>query len=311
MRSHEELRVVADDGVGLQVARWHRAQGSAGPTVLGLHGLTANRFSFLPLLEHLDPQVELVTLDHRGRGLSDKPTAAADYGHRRNAEDAATVLRALGLSEVIVVGQSMGSWVGLELAAHHPDLVSHVVLVDGGYFPDLPVGVTPSEYVDSIMGPGWAARLGATVPSVEAMLQGFQLHPAFSGIWSAGLEEHLRQGMEVLPDGTARAWCTRVAAVTDSLDYFTPAGHVPYVRADLALVSCPVTLLRAEAGFSISPETMAPMMSTANCEEFVQALPGLRVETVPGTNHYSIGYGPAGVARLAELLAELSSTARS
>lgn len=301
MRTQEELRVVADDGVALQVARW----AGEGPTVLGLHGLTANRLGFLPLLDHLDPSVQVVSLDARGRGLSDKPESADRYGHRRNADDAAAVLRALGLSDVVVLGHSMGSWVGLELAAHHPDLVRAVVLVDGGFFGDLPEGVTPMQYVESIMGPGWDARLGATVPSVDAVLQMFQAHPAFAGIWSDPLEQHLRAGLEVLPDGTARSRCLTVAAVTDALDYFTPLGELPYVRADLALVRCPVTLLRSEAGFCISPETMAPMMSLETCDAFAAELPGLQVQTVEGTNHYSIGYGPAGVAAQADVLRKL------
>jgi lipase len=303
MPTHEELRVVADDGVGLQVARW----AGDGPTVLGLHGLTANRLGFLPLVPELDPGVQLVALDHRGRGLSDKPESPESYGHRRNADDAAAVLRALGLSDVVVVGHSMGSWVGLQLAAHHPDLVRAVVLVDGGYFADLPEGVTPSQYVESIMGPAWEARLSLTVPSPEVVLQAFQAHPAFAGIWSDALEEHLRAGLEVLPDGSARALCAPVAGVTDALDYFTPLGEVPYVRRDLALVECPVTLLRAEAGFCISPETMAPMMSLGTCDAFAQALPGLEVDTVEGTNHYSIGYGPAGVSRVAQVLRKVLS----
>jgi pimeloyl-ACP methyl ester carboxylesterase len=295
------FRVTADDGVELQAQRWPASSPDA-PVVLGLHGITANRLGLLPVLEQSNGEFELVTLDHRGRGLSDKPEDPASYGHRRNADDAAAVLRHLGLRDVIVVGQSMGAWVALQLAAHHPELVKAAVLVDGGFFPDLAPGETPKEHVDAIMGPGWEQRLTMTVPSADFVIDMFKAHPAFQGIWSDGLEEHLRAGLEVGPDGTARSRCSVVAAVHDSTDYFRPFGELPYVRADLPRVTCPVTLLRATAGFSISPETMAPMMAVEVCEQFQRELPQLQVQTVEGTNHYSIGYGPTGAAAVVEAI---------
>ena len=304
-RVSETVRVTADDGVTLVAQRWP-APVPGGPVVLGLHGLSANRLAFLPLLEHLGDDVELVSLDARGRGLSDKPADPAAYGMRRHADDAAAVLAHLGLGPALVVGHSMGAWVGLQLAAHHPGLVRALVCVDGGFFPDLPEGITPAQAVDAIMGEGWDVRLAATLPSAQVLLDAFEAHPAFAGIWSDGLAEHLLEGLEMAPDGTARARCTVLAARTDTVDYWSPEGRLPSARADLPLVECPVTLLRATAGFCVSPATMAPMMSTAACEQFAEELPGLRVRTVEGTNHYSIGYGPVGAAQVAAELGRLA-----
>jgi hypothetical protein len=45
---------------------------------------------------------------------------------------------------------------------------------------------------------------------------------------------------------------------------------------------------------------MDPMMSEAAVEEFQAALPQLTVETVPDSNHYSVNFGPAGAAVLAD-----------
>jgi lipase len=302
-RPSELLRVTADDGVELQVQRW--PAGPDAPVVLVLHGLTANRLGGLVLLEHLPADVELVGLDARGRGLSDAPQDAAAYGHRRNGDDAAAVLRHLGHRDVVVVGHSMGAWDGLQLAAHHPELVRGLVLVDGGFFLDFADGESARDRVDAIMGAGWDARLSMTVPSVDLVLAGFQAHPGFQGIWSDALEEHLRAGLETLPDGTARSRCAAVAAVTDALDYFAPDGQVPYVRADLAQVRCPAVLVRAERGFCLSPETQAPMMGDDVVAAFAQELPGLQVELVPGTNHFSVGYGGPGCAAVARHVRDL------
>src|SRR5437763_16404624 len=116
MAPSRQLTVTTDDGVRLQVEIWPATRPDA-PLVVGLHGLSANRLGFLPLVEQLAGEVEFVAYDARGRGRSDKPTDVARYGHRRHAQDAATVLAALGRRADVVVGQSMGAWDGLLLAA--------------------------------------------------------------------------------------------------------------------------------------------------------------------------------------------------
>jgi pimeloyl-ACP methyl ester carboxylesterase len=294
----QEWTVTADDGVRLHAETWPADRPDA-PLVLGLHGITANRRAFLPLLEELGGEVEFVAYDARGRGRSDKPDDPAGYGHRRHAEDAAAVLTALGRRADVVLGQSMGAWDGLQLAAHHPELVGALVLGDGGYFADLPAGVTAAEHIAAVMGPGWQQRLTAVAPSRDVLFSALQQVPPFAQSWSPALEAMFDAGLEVLPDGRVRNRCSPVAAETDSLDYFTPAGH-PYVRADLAKVGCPVHLVRAPRGFDISPETREPLLPVSAVEAFKRELPQLVVETVPDTNHYTVNFGRQGVLALAD-----------
>jgi pimeloyl-ACP methyl ester carboxylesterase len=288
--------VLTDDGVRLVGERWPGRPGA--PVVLGLHGITGNRKAFLPVIRALDGDADFVCFDARGRGLSDKPGDRSSYGHRRNAEDARAVLEHLGVSDVVVLGQSMGAWVGLQLAAHDPSSVRALVLGDGGYFQDLPAGLDPSTAVANIMGPGWLDRLRMTVPSRDVVLGLYKSLPAFDGWWGPDVDALLDAGL-VDVEGGVRSACSDVAAEADSVDYFVPAGS-PYVKADLGLVTCPVHLVRAAHGFAISPQTMEPMMTEAAVEEFATALPQLTVETVPGTNHYSVNFAPVGAAVLAD-----------
>lgn len=292
----EELDVTADDGVRLHVARWPGASPDA-PVVLGIHGLTATRFGMLPVARALAGEVTFVAYDVRGRGLSDKPAGAASYGSRRNGDDAAAVLRAVGASDVVVVGQSNGAWAALQLAAHHPALVRALVLGDGGYFRALLPGEDAAERPKAIMGADWLDRLRMTYPSRELVLQVFRGLPAFADWWNDDVETLLDAGL-VDVDGGARSRCLDVAAATDATSYFVGDPH--YVHADLALVRCPVHLVRGEQGFALSPETMPPMISEAEVAEFQAALPHLTVETVPGTNHYSVNFAPAGAAVIAD-----------
>jgi pimeloyl-ACP methyl ester carboxylesterase len=72
------------------------------------------------------PLYTCVLLDNRGVGGSDVPDEG--YEIPQMAEDAAAVLRSLGISRAHVSGQSMGSAIGQELAIAEPSLVATLQL---------------------------------------------------------------------------------------------------------------------------------------------------------------------------------------
>jgi pimeloyl-ACP methyl ester carboxylesterase len=297
----EELQVVADDGVRINVAVWPAAASDA-PVVLGIHGLTATRFGMVAVARALAGEVTFVAHDVRGRGLSDKPADPASYGMRRNGEDAARVLEHLGAHDTVVVGQSNGAWIAEQLAAHHPELVRGLVLGDGGYFRALEPGEDARDRPRSIMGADWLDRLRMTLPSRAVVLQVFKSLPNFADWWNDDVELLLDAGL-VEVDGGVRSRCLDVAADVDSIDYFT--GTPPYVQTDLGLIRCPVHLVRAAHGFALSPETMEPMISEQEVEEFKERLPQLTVENVPGTNHYSVNFAPVGAQVIADAVRKM------
>jgi pimeloyl-ACP methyl ester carboxylesterase len=69
---------------------------------------------------------QVIVPDTRGAGRSDVPYDG--YTTRQMAEDAAAVLRSLGVARAHVSGQSMGSAVAQQLALHEPDLVGTLQL---------------------------------------------------------------------------------------------------------------------------------------------------------------------------------------
>ena len=298
MSASKEWTVTTDDGVRLQVESWPATRPDA-PTVLALHGLSANRLGFLPLVEELAGEVELIAYDARGRGRSDKPDDFTRYGHRRHALDAACVLSVLGRRADVVVGQSMGAWDGLLLAAYRPELVGAVVLADGGYFQDLPADVTAEEYVDITMGRGWYDRMTAPLPSCDVLLTLLPSVPPYKDIWGPHAEAMLLEGLVEQPDGTMRNACYAPGVKFDTEDYFRPR-EAPYVKTDIATVSCPVHLVRATRGFDVNEETQPPLMPEGAVDELRGVLPQLVVETVPDTNHFTVNFGRAGVTVIAE-----------
>src|SRR5690625_1586272 len=115
----------------LRVGVWEPTNQSAPvpPTVLALHGITANHLSWMFLPEQL-PGVRVVAPDLRGRGRSNR--LPGPYGIGNHTEDLIAVLTALGTDRATVVGHSMGAFVAVELAYRHPATVSELLLVDGG-----------------------------------------------------------------------------------------------------------------------------------------------------------------------------------
>ena len=120
-------RVVRIDGRGELFVRVHEHPDRTAPTVLLLHGWTASSdLQFFTAYEALAERYSFVGIDHRGhgRGLrSPTPFRLEDA-----ADDAAAVIRELGIAPVVAVGYSMGGPISLHLARRHRELVRGLVV---------------------------------------------------------------------------------------------------------------------------------------------------------------------------------------
>lgn len=130
----EERRVVVEDGVELRTLV-HRPAGQQlqeeplAPFLL-VHGLASNAHLWGPVAARLAAAGHVaVSVDQRSHGRSD-PSDALDFATL--AADLVAVAATLGLDRPIVVGQSWGGNVALELALRHPADVRSAVAVDGG-----------------------------------------------------------------------------------------------------------------------------------------------------------------------------------
>lgn len=120
-------QVVTVAGCGEVFVRRHDHAAPDGPTLLLLHGWTASAdLQFLTAYEALAQHWSFVGVDHRGHGRGLRPPVP--FTLEDCADDAAAVVRALGVGPVIVVGYSMGGPIALHLASRHPDVVAGMVL---------------------------------------------------------------------------------------------------------------------------------------------------------------------------------------
>jgi 3-oxoadipate enol-lactonase len=98
------------------------------PTVVLLHGWMASAdLNWLGAFPALAGRYHVVAIDHRGHGRGIR--SLGRFTLEDCADDAAGLLRALGVPDAIVAGYSMGGPVGLLMARRHPDHVRGLVLV--------------------------------------------------------------------------------------------------------------------------------------------------------------------------------------
>jgi pimeloyl-ACP methyl ester carboxylesterase len=98
-----------------------------GPPVFLLHALSMNRYAWVHQVFALARSHRVVTLDLRGHGLSDKP--AGGYSIREMALDARAVLDAAGIDRAVLVGNSAGSMIAIQVALDAPERADGLVLV--------------------------------------------------------------------------------------------------------------------------------------------------------------------------------------
>ena len=96
-----------------------------GEPLLLIMGFGAPGAAWLPILPML-PGFKCIYYDNRGTGSSDAPTDG--YTIAQMAEDASSLLNAIGVAMAKVFGISMGGMIAQELTLRHPEQVEKVVL---------------------------------------------------------------------------------------------------------------------------------------------------------------------------------------
>lgn len=101
--------------------------GGDGPPLVLVHGWLESWEAFQPEIDWLRPRYRVLALSRRGYGRSGpKPRAYPVHFYRRDAEDLAAWLDALGVSGAHILGFSDGGEVALLLPILRPDLARSV-----------------------------------------------------------------------------------------------------------------------------------------------------------------------------------------
>jgi len=286
---------VSGDGVILAFGYW---PGRSAP-VVALHGLTASQMNFLGIAERLSGRCALFAPDLRGRGDSDKPEGP--YGMEQHARDVAASMRAMGLGASIIVGHSMGAFVATALAAQEPELVSGLILIDGGFLLNLPGGASPELGLNAALAQR-ITQLRQTYPSRQAYREFWRTQPHFPPEeWNPWIEAFL--DYEVGGDSPVQ-----------------PKASEPGVRADLGAalerdaiterlksIRVPTLLVRAAQGFTPTQPPLFPDELVAQIRTYV---PQVEDHKLANTTHYTVALGDRAATRIADLIVELAHRLR-
>jgi pimeloyl-ACP methyl ester carboxylesterase len=108
--------------------RQHAVIGGDGPPLLLVHGWPENWYTWRLLMPTLARDFEVIAVDQRGMGLSDKPAGGYDTGTL--AGDLVALMDALGHERFALVGHDTGFAISYALAADYPDRVDRVALAE-------------------------------------------------------------------------------------------------------------------------------------------------------------------------------------
>ncbi|WP_431280668.1 alpha/beta fold hydrolase [Humitalea sp. 24SJ18S-53] len=98
----------------------------SGPAIVFAHGLGGNHLSWWQQVAHFAPHYTCVTFSHRGFAPSTAPAGGPDPA--AYAGDLAALVAHLDLTDVRIVGQSMGGWTALDTAFAKPAWLRAIVM---------------------------------------------------------------------------------------------------------------------------------------------------------------------------------------
>ena len=265
----------------------YRAAGDdRGPeTLLLIHGMAGSSATWRNVIPKLAANYRVVAPDLLGHGLSAKPRG--DYSLGAFAVWLRDLLDQLGIPRATVVGQSLGGGIAMQFAYQHRDRCDRVVLIgSGGLGPEL----------------NWMLRL-LSAPGAELLLPALAPKPVLDAgnavrAWliSAGLRSP--RGAEIwsayssLSDADSRhAFLRTLRSVVDYRGQAVSALNRLHMTAQL-----PVMLVWGD------DDRIIPV---AHGHAAHQAVPGSRLEILPGIGHFPHVEAPDQVT---ELLADFIAT---
>jgi pimeloyl-ACP methyl ester carboxylesterase len=230
------------------------------PTAVFVHGWACSLFTWHRNLRPVaDAGVRVATFDLKGHGLSDKPLDMAEYTLPAMTRHLLDVLDALGIERALLVGHSMGCAMALRVAMEAPGRVARLVLA-------APVGFGAIGVMRVVP---WV-----TPPPIEQILPWLMFRWTFRiGLWRA-------YGHVGRP------------APGDLDEYWAPTQDPAFIKVlcrlarafdwtdgdpeELSRVRCPTTVLFGGRDHLVRPSA---------CARYVDHIPDVEMETVPGAGH--------------------------
>lgn len=263
------MPTVKVNGVNL----FYKESGSGPETIVFSHGLLMDHTMFEPQRAAFEKQYRVIAYDHRAQGQSDDP--GRGYDMSTIADDATMLIRALEAAPCHFVGLSMGGFAGMRVAAHHPELIRTLTLMNTTasrekavnrikyrFLAQMVTLFTPAPFtpiaVRELFG-----QTTRTSPERRTMLEE----------WTGKLRSR--------PRNIARS----LSAVMNRREFR---------KNELAAICCPTLIITGEEDAAQPPR---------NSQSMAEGIRGAKVVCIPGAGHSSCLEAPdAVIAAMQELL---------
>lgn len=265
---------------GMQVhLRDEGPRDDAHPIVL-IHGTSASLHTWDGWADALKPTRRVIRVDLPGFGLTG-PHPKKDYSLASYSAFMAELLGQLGVQQSVMAGNSLGGEVAWHVAVDHPQLVSHLVLVDSGGYPFTAQSVPVAFQVAKI--PALRPLLTHTLPRsmVESSVRNVYGDPGkvtpelVDRYYELSLREGNRAALadrSAVPMGTESASIRRITQPTLIL-WGGQDRLIPPENAHLFQKDVPGSRLVMFEHLGHVPQEEDPAVTVAALQEFLAAQP--------------------------------------
>jgi len=266
--------------------RLHYARSGAGPLMLFLHGFPEFWRGWKKPLEHFGARGWLALApDQRGYNLSDRPAAVEQYRAKVLIEDIRQLAQRFGAERFVLVGHDWGGAVAWGFAMAHPELLSHLVIVN-----------SPHPYTFWRELAGNAAQQEASAYMLllrDAKAERVLSQDGFAKLWQFAFAWGGPQFTEEDKAAYMEAWA-QPGALTGGLNWYRASPLYPPTAADPGaarlrleakdfLVKVPTLVIWGEADKALLPGCL---------EGLEECVPDLRVVRVPEASHWIVHERP-------------------
>jgi pimeloyl-ACP methyl ester carboxylesterase/sugar-specific transcriptional regulator TrmB len=189
-RKIRRKKIVENKGVRLT----YYVYGKGAPTILFYCWRSSTEF-WIPQVTYLSQKCQVVTLDMRGTGNSDK--TFGEYTIDVFADDLNSIIDALNVKNLIVVGSNYGTKIVVKYVTHYPRKISKLVLLS--FYPG-PISSSPN--FNEEMFEKWR-QMALKSPSwfVDGFWKGAFPDPKLESLREWGLKSAKRTPPEIFRDG--------------------------------------------------------------------------------------------------------------
>jgi proline iminopeptidase len=116
---------------------WVESEGHGEPLLLLAGGPANSHLTFHPYFSDLADRFQVIYVDYRGRGKSERPARWTDVTFEQDVADMEGLRQALGLEQLSLYGFSYGGMVAMAYALRHPERVRKLILANTVHSPEM------------------------------------------------------------------------------------------------------------------------------------------------------------------------------